>query len=94
MSLMQNPALHALIPENVILRTVGDEAVLLNLTTNEYFSLNPVGVRMIEVLTQSATTGQALASLAGEYAVDPAVLDRDLQELVEQLLRHGLIELV
>jgi Coenzyme PQQ synthesis protein D (PqqD) len=91
---MQNSAKRARLPENVIMQTVGDEAVLLNLNTNQYFSLNPVGVRMVEVLTQNASTGQAFSSLLAEYAVDPDVLRDDLQELLGQLLSHGLIEMV
>jgi hypothetical protein len=91
---MQNTDKRVVIPENVIMRAVGDEAVLLNLNTSQYFSLNPVGVRMLEVLTHSATTGQALSSLQDEYAIDPAVVEGDLQELVGQLLSHGLIEIV
>jgi hypothetical protein len=84
----------ATIPDSVILRAVGEEAVLLNLNTNQYYSLNPVGLRMLEILTQSATSGQALATLLEEYAVEPAELESDLHELQEQLLSQGLIELV
>jgi hypothetical protein len=91
---MQNSDKRVIVPENVIMRAVGDEAVLLNLNTSQYFSLNPVGVRMLEVLTHSATTGQALSSLQDEYAIDLAVLEGDLQELIEQLLSHGLIEII
>jgi hypothetical protein len=91
---MQNPDKRVIIPENVIMRAVGDEAVLLNLNTSQYFSLNPVGVRMFEVLSQSATIGQALSNLQEEYTVDPSVLEGDLQELIGQLLSHGLIGIV
>ena len=82
------------ISEYVLLREVGEEAVLLNLNTQQYYSLNPSGMRMLQVLNTSASMEQALSSLSEEYAVDPVLLRNDLQELLELLLKHSLIEIV
>ena len=78
--------------KDVILRPVGDEGVLLNLRTGLYFSLNPVGLRMLETLTHSPTFDLALASLLDEYEVAPTELRDDLQTLLANLLKQGLIE--
>jgi hypothetical protein len=78
----------------VILQKVGEEAVLLDLNTKEYYSLNPSGLRMLQVLRESASMEQAVTSLGEEYAVDPAVLRGDLEELVTQLLKAGLVEII
>ena len=82
------------ISEYILLREVGEEAVLLNLNTQQYYSLNPSGMRMLQVLNTSASMEQALSSLSEEYAVDPVLLRNDLRELLELLLKHGLIEIV
>jgi hypothetical protein len=82
------------IPENVLVQEVGDEAVMLDLDTKQYYSLNPSAMRMLQVLKASASMEQAVTSLAEEYAVDPAILRGDLEELVAQLLKNGLVEIV
>jgi hypothetical protein len=80
--------------EDVLFREVGDEAVLLNLNTQKYYSLNLTGMCMLQALKQSASIEQALTSLLDEYAVDPAVLRGDLQELIDNLLKQGLVEII
>jgi hypothetical protein len=80
--------------ENVIIREVGDEAVLLNLDTRQYYSLNSSGMRMYQVLLENASLEQGYSNLLFEYAVDPDVLRADLQELVSSLLENGLVEIV
>ena len=91
---MPNPDQRVLLSDSALLRSVGEEGVLLNLKTGLYFSLNLVGLRMLEVLTSSASIARALASLQAEYKVDPAELESDLQELLADMLKQGLIELV
>ncbi len=79
--------------KDVLLRPVGEEGVLLNLKSGLYFSLNPVGLRMLETLTSTPSIQQALTSLQEEYEVDPAELEIDLHELLADLLKQGLVEL-
>ena len=84
---------HVTLCKDVLLRPVGEEGVLLNLKTGLYFSLNPVGLRMLETLTSTPSIQQALTSLQEEYEVDPAELENDLRELLGDLLKQGLVEL-
>ncbi|HXF60067.1 MAG TPA: PqqD family protein [Caldilineaceae bacterium] len=80
-------------PETVEIRTFDDgESVLLNLKTEHYFSLNATGTRMWQAVTGAASVEAAYQQLLGEYAVDPAELRRDLEDLVAELLHHGLLE--
>lgn len=81
------------IPENVLIQRVHTgEAVILNLDDESYFGLNEVGVRMMDMLVSSETLDAAVESLASEYEVEPAVLRRDMAELVETLRSRGLID--
>jgi hypothetical protein len=77
---------------DVLFRLVGDEAVLLNLTTERYFGLNPIGTRIWNVLSTSESIQTAYETLLREYDVDPARLRADLEELVGDLLAQKLIE--
>lgn len=79
-------------PETVIHKPFDDgESVLLHLETETYFGLNQVGTRMWAVLTQAGSIGQAAELLLAEYEVEPEVLRRDLDALVDQLVQHRLL---
>jgi hypothetical protein len=77
---------------DVLFRLVGEEGVLVNLRTELYFGLNPVGARMWNVLSSANTIQAAYEELLQEYEVEPAQLRADLEELIEQLLGQKLIE--
>jgi hypothetical protein len=83
-----------IVAPDVVHRTIGDEAVLLNLKTEQYLGLDPVGTRMWAVLQQSASIREAYDKLIDEYEVDAERLRADFDEFVGQLHAHGLVELV
>ncbi len=80
------------IPDRVLFTTVDDAAVLLNTRTNQYFSLDEVGVRCWSLLTEGKSLRAAFELILDEYEVDGAQLERDLLSLVGHLMEHGLVE--
>jgi hypothetical protein len=80
--------------DDVMLREVEAEAVLLNLATEDYFSLNEVGTQMFLTLCKSSTIQQAFEELLELYDVDADVLKNDLQALINTLLSQELVHLV
>ncbi len=82
----------AALPE-VMYRTVGDEAVLLNTKKQSYFGLDPVGARMWAVLNESGSIQAALDSLLTEYDVSEDQLRKDLGEFVQKLVEQELVEM-
>jgi hypothetical protein len=84
----------ALIPKHVIVRSVADEAILLNLVTEHYYGLNSVAYSMLRQATSCPTLQDALAALLDEYEVEPERLQRDFGTLLEQLRQADLIEIV
>lgn len=52
---------------DVLFREVDGEAVLLNLDSETYFGLDPVGTRMWQVLTESPSLDDARTTLLAEY---------------------------
>jgi hypothetical protein len=68
------------------------EVVCLHLGTEEYFGLDPVGARCLALLSELGSIDEAERQLALEYDVEPSDLRGDLEDLVSQLQRDGLIE--
>jgi hypothetical protein len=83
----------ATVASDVVFRLAGKEAVLLNLKTNRHLSLDPVGVEMWVVLTNTCSIEAAYNSLLQEFDVDSLRLRKDLNDFVEKLLNQGLVEL-
>ncbi len=79
-------------PEGVLIRELDGEAVLLNLNSEAYFGLDEVGTRMWNALTTSKSVQAAYETLLGEFEVEADRLHTDLQDLVTQLVDHGLLE--
>ena len=81
-----------IVAPDVLFRVVGEEGVLLNLSTVLYLGLNPVGTRMWNVLSSASSIQAAYDELLQEYEVEPAQLRADLEEFIEQLLGQKLIQ--
>ena len=81
------------IADRVVFRELGEEAVLLHLATGRYFGLDQVATRMWSALAEAGTIEDAAVALAGEYEVGRERLQRDLEELVEELVERRLLRL-
>ena len=79
------------IPDDVVFRVLGDEAVILNLSTGIYFGLDTVGTRMWQLITEYGSTEQAREALLAEYEVEEGQLRQDLDLLIQQLKDKGLL---
>ena len=77
---------------DVLVQTVVGESVLLDLRSQKYFGLNQVGTRAWQLLQQGGDVAAVRARLLEEYDVEAQQLERDLDELLERLLRAGLVE--
>jgi len=79
--------------ENLLVHTFGDEAVVLNLNTETYYTFNGVGMKMWQVLTTSPSIDDALQALQAEYEVTEDVLRTDMDEFIDHLHDLKLIEI-
>ena len=82
------------IPAKVAFGFVEQEAVLLNKRTNQYYRLDEVGARFWSLLRDGKSPRESHQVLLEEYEVDPIQLEQDLLELVDDLIKHGLLEIV
>jgi hypothetical protein len=77
-------------PEAVY-QTVGEEAVLINLNTGAYYSLNDTGTVFWELLDGRRTVAECARRIAADYEVEAEVVEADLLELATDLQNEGLI---
>lgn len=80
------------IPGSVLFRTVGDEAVLLELVSGRYYGLDAVGTRIWSLLVEHRRVAAVLDRLVAEYEVAADLLERDLEGFLATLSESGLVE--
>lgn len=78
--------------ENVLFQEVGGEAVLLDLASEQYFGLDPVGTRMWDLLDGNSSLGQVHATLCAEYEASPERICDDMLALARALADAGLVQ--
>jgi hypothetical protein len=80
-------------PDVLVQRLPGNELVLLDLATEEYYGLDTTGTIMWEELTETGHLGRAYGRLRDRFDVDAEVLRRDLDTFVRRLADRGLLQL-
>ena len=72
---------------------LADEAVILDLKGGIYYGLNPVGVRVWNLLKKApCSVGEIREVLLDEFDTSPEQCSRDLKALLKSLVDAGLIE--
>jgi hypothetical protein len=80
-----------IIPTEVMARQVGDETVILDLRSGTYFSLDPVGARIWQHLSDGRVLSDLCDLMLEEYEVARDQFDLDLSKLLDELGDKGLI---
>jgi hypothetical protein len=81
------------IPAYVSSNFVDEDAVLLNTRTNQYFALEAVSARTWRLIQAGLDLRACVRTLQSEYDVQTDELERDVLDLVRELLENGLLEL-
>jgi Coenzyme PQQ synthesis protein D (PqqD) len=68
-----------------------DGAVLLNLDTKYYYTLNSTGLRIWQIMDESKDPLEIAQRLATEYEVDEEKAKASVVNLMEELEQEGLI---
>ena len=86
-------AQRALRSDDALFQEVGGEAVLLDLASERYFGLDPVGTRIWTLLADHDSLQAVADVLHTEYDAEPERISSDLLLLVGQLAEAGLVKL-
>lgn len=76
---------------DVVSRTMGDGAVLVDLRTNEIFELNATGARVWELVSETQPLTAVVDTVVREFDVTRAVAETDVADLVGELVERGLL---
>lgn len=74
-------------------RVIDNEAVILNLENGIYYSLNEVGTKVWELMDGKKSIKDLTAAITAQYDVDEMTVEKDIIELVSDLLSEGLVTL-
>jgi hypothetical protein len=77
--------------DTIIERVVAGEALVIHLSSGDYYSLDSVGTRIWENIDGTRTVGDLTELIAEEYDVDQDQVVADVLRLVEQLADEGLL---
>lgn len=77
--------------DDVLVRALDGEAVLLDMQSGKYFGLNEVGARVWQLMETGSNVGAIRAAVVAEFEVDEAQAAEDLASLVAELERRGLV---
>ena len=82
---------------DVVYENFGDEVILLNLISGNYYSLNPVGMAYWELLSQGAPVHEVAELAASVYGqaserpIEASTVTEDLERLVTEFVAESLL---
>lgn len=72
-------------------QTVGQEAIIIKLSTGDYYSLNDTGTIFWGLLNGKTSIADCAKAIAAEYDAPPDEVQADLLELAAEFEQEGLI---
>jgi len=79
------------ISDNAIRQNVGDESVILNLDNGQYYGLDEIGSRMLDLIEQHGQVDTVVDVLVDEYDAEVEKIATDLRELLDELKEQGIV---
>jgi hypothetical protein len=73
-------------------RIVDGEALIVDLQSGGFFALDRVGTEVWSGLKEGLELAQIVAAIAAKYDVDADMVQRDVDELLADLAREGLLD--
>jgi hypothetical protein len=73
-------------------RNVGSEGIVVRQAAGEVLVLSEVGARVLDLIESGAPFGRLLTTLAAEYEIGEAILERDVIDYLHEVLEAGIIE--
>jgi len=87
---MSSEALNAGLNPDILWRVVGDEALLLDTISGNYFSLDPIATEIWVRLTNGDETESIATRVSEKYSIDRGRAQDDIADLVKDLRDAGI----
>ena len=70
---------------------VSEAGLVFNPTTGESFSVNPIGVEILNLMREGKKFDAICASITGQYNTDKDTFEKDFQDFTGVLRQHDLL---
>lgn len=71
---------------------LSDSGFVFNPSTGESFSVNPIGVEILQLLREGKNKDQIKAGIIEQYQVDDATFERDFDDFANMMKHYLLTE--
>ena len=71
---------------------VSEAGLLFNPVTGESFSVNPIGVEILNLIREEKSPDQIRESILGKYSTDKDTFEKDYQDFIGILAHNNLLE--
>lgn len=71
---------------------LSDSGFVFNPSTGESFSVNPIGVEIMQLLREGKDSNQIKANIIKQYQIDEATFERDLDDFINMMKHYLLTE--
>jgi hypothetical protein len=82
---------HITLSSGVLYQELTDGAVLLDLASEQYIGLDPVGARIWQLAAVNGDMEQVIAQMLEEFDVDEATLRQDIALFIQKLCDEGVM---
>ncbi|QUL37653.1 PqqD family protein [Erythrobacter sp. JK5] len=79
------------IDDDAVANKVGEETVILHMTSGIYFGLDEIGTLLWEGLKSGATPAAVCNAIVEEYDIERATVESDLRTFLAELAENQLI---
>lgn len=80
------------ISKNIVVEELGEDLIILDLISGEYFEANELGSLIINELKKNQDIEQIKKTIMQKFNVKDAVAEDDLMKFINQLDKKGLLE--
>ncbi len=71
---------------------ISDSGFIFNPSSGDSFSANPIGLEIIRILKEGKSKEVILKELEEKYSVDSSTLEKDVNDFLQMLSMHQLIQ--
>ena len=71
---------------------VSDNGFVFNPGSGESYTVNPVGLEMLNLLRKGHSHSEIIAAIQAQYVADAAMIERDLLDFLEMMRQYRLMQ--
>ena len=77
--------------ESVLQEKVGDDTIIVNLNNDKMYELNPTGSILLQKVLEGKTINEIKAFIVDHYEIEEDTLSNEIDEIIKDLLKEGIL---